>query len=130
MEGYSDGKGGQQSGAFSATATSEAVTATDEPSGLAGMRSGTYESTSTPGSTGTFVLDWTQTGSALIGTISVANSECVSEGTITGTTDGSTITFGAGGRNLFGIAYEGTVIGRHDVRPTYSSPFVRQRHRH
>jgi hypothetical protein len=104
------------------TAASTAATAapTDAASGLAGTWNGAYESTSDPGSTGTFVLDWTQTGSALSGTISVTNTPCVAEGTITGTTDGTTITFGAV-QGAYSIAYEGTVSGD-TMSGTYSSP--------
>jgi hypothetical protein len=100
--------------------TPAAATATAEPSGLGGTWSGTYASTSDPGSDGTFVLVWTQTGAALNGTINVANSECVSLGTITGTVAGSQITFGAV-EGAFSISYEGTVAGN-TMAGTYSSP--------
>jgi hypothetical protein len=104
------------------TAASTAATAapTVAASGLGGIWGGEYVSTSTPGSTGTFILDWTQTGSALSGTISVTASQCVTEGTITGTTDGATITFGAV-QGTYAIAYEGTVSGD-TMSGTYSSP--------
>lgn len=122
----------QSSTAATASSATAAVTSTPKPttaatgapteaaSGLGGIWGGEYVSTSTPGSTGTFILDWTQSGSALSGTISVANSECVSEGTITGTTDGATITFGAV-QGTYAIAYEGTVSGD-SMSGTYSSP--------
>ena len=107
-----------------AIATTAAATATAAPtgaaSGLGGIWGGEYVSTSTPGSTGTFILEWTQSGSALSGTISVANSECVTEGTITGTVAGSQITFGAV-QGTYAIAYEGTVSGD-SMSGTYSSP--------
>ena len=107
--------------AATSTPTTAATAApTDQASGLAGTWNGAYESTSTPGSTGTFILDWTQTGSALSGTISVTASQCVSEGTITGTTDGATITFGAV-QGAYSIAYEGTVSGD-SMSGTYTSP--------
>lgn len=89
-------------------------------SGLAGIWGGDYASTSTPGSTGTFIIDWTQTGSTLGGTISVTNTPCVTEGTITGTVEGEQITFGAV-EGAYSIAYEGTVSGD-TMSGTYSSP--------
>jgi hypothetical protein len=107
--------------ATTAAATPTATAAsTDAAFGLGGIWGGEYVSTSTPGSTGTFILDWTQTGSALSGTISVTNTPCVSEGTITGTVEGSQITFGAV-EGAYSIAYEGTVSGD-SMSGTYSSP--------
>ena len=100
--------------------TAASTAATAAPSGLGGIWGGEYVSTSTPGSTGTFILDWTQTGSALAGTISVTASACITEGTITGTTDGTSITFGAV-EGAYSIAYEGTVSDD-TMSGTYSSP--------
>jgi hypothetical protein len=118
----------QASTAATASSATAAVTSTPKPTtaataaptGLGGIWGGEYVSTSTPGSTGTFILDWTQTGSALSGTISVTASQCVTEGTITGTTDGATITFGAV-EGTYAISYEGTVSGD-TMSGTYSSP--------
>jgi len=66
---------------------------------------------------GTFVLRWTQTGSALSGTITISNPS--STLTVHGTLHGSAITFGTVGGAA--ITYTGTVSGT-SMSGSYSTP--------
>ena len=69
---------------------------------------------------GTFSLTFAQSGSALSGTIRVANSECVADGTISGSVSGTQITFGAV-KGAHTIAFSGTLKGA-EMSGTYTSP--------
>jgi hypothetical protein len=102
----------------SPAATSEAPSAV----GLAGDWSGTWQDTSPDDSTGTFSLTWTQSGSGLSGTISVGGTPCIGDGTVTGTLNGSSITFGAVSGQIQ-ISYTGSVSSdMQTMQGTYSAP--------
>ena len=106
--------------AQSASTPGGAVSTTPAPASgaVAGTWNGTYENTSPAGS-GTFTINFTQTGSTLSGTISVQNTPCITEGTITGTLNGTTIAFGAV-KGAVTIAYQGTLSGD-TMSGTYSA---------
>jgi hypothetical protein len=87
---------------------------------LTGAWSGAYASTSSPGSNGTFTIQFTQSGSQLSGTINIQGSPCITTGTIIGTLNGGQITFGAvEGEQT--IQYTGSVSGN-TMSGTYSAP--------
>ena len=79
---------------------------------LAGTWSGQYSGAFS----GTFTLHWTQTGSALHGTIALSNPK----GTygVTGSVEGGAISFGAVGA---GATYTGSVSGK-SMSGSYESP--------
>ena len=103
------------------TLASEGPPATD-PAGtdLAGPWAGTWESTTSPGATGTFLIEFTQTGNLLSGTITVNDTPCLTEGTISGALTGNQIAFGAVEAEQE-VAYAGTVQGD-TMSGTYSAP--------
>jgi len=69
---------------------------------------------------GTFVLTWTQNGSALTGGIVVKGTPCLSIATVNGTVSGSTISFGAvSGTNT--VVYDGTISGS-TMKGSYTAP--------
>jgi hypothetical protein len=69
---------------------------------------------------GTFALTWTQSGNALTGTIVVKGTPCLSAATVSGTVNGSTISFGAvSGKNT--VVYDGTISGS-TMKGTYTAP--------
>jgi len=122
------GGGGSTTSAPSApsvipSTTGGAVSTTPVPASgaVAGTWNGTYESTSDPAATGTFTIEFTQTGPTLTGTISVQNTPCITEGTITGSLNGDKIAFGAVKGATQTIAYTGTVSGDR-MSGTYSAP--------
>jgi hypothetical protein len=110
----------------STTSAPPVVTASSTPSnnGAAGTMQGpwdgTWTSTSSPGASGTFHIEFTQSGDQLNGSITITNSPCIATGTITGALDGNSITFGAvkGSQN---IAYTGTISGT-SMSGTYTAP--------
>lgn len=124
--------GGGASGPASPTGTGHVATSppvvatspTPSQSGAAGAIQGpwdgTWTSTSSPGSSGTFHIDFTQSGDQLNGSITITNTPCITTGTITGVLTGSQITFGAvkGGQT---IAYTGMVSGT-SMSGTYAAP--------
>ncbi len=63
---------------------------------------------------------WQQQGSQLSGTITISGTPCLTGGSITGTYNGSTITFGAV-QGQASVAYVGTVAGS-SMSGTYSTP--------
>jgi hypothetical protein len=96
-----------------------AATASAALPGLGGTWHGTWTNTTPDKSSGTFVINWTQNGSALSGSIVVKGTPCLGNATITGALDGSAISFGAvsGATN---IAYDGTVSGN-TMKGTYKA---------
>jgi hypothetical protein len=112
---------------IAATATpAAAATATLAPSsaptalGLGGKWSGTWTDTSPDSSSGTFSLTWAQTGSTLAGTIKVSGTPCLSGGTVTGTINGGTISFGAVSGQVK-VTYDGSITGAGKMGGTYSA---------
>lgn len=109
-----------------ATTAPPAVTASSTPSdsgsadAIEGPWDGTWTSTSTPGASGTFHIEFTQSGDQLNGSITITNSPCITTGTISGALDGNSITFGAvkGSQN---VAYTGTISGS-SMSGTYAAP--------
>jgi hypothetical protein len=105
---------------------SDVPTAADTPTaaatapGLGGKWNGTWTDTSPDTSNGTFALTWTQNGSNLSGTITVAGTPCISAATVTGSLNGSAITFGAVSGRVT-ITYTGTIAGT-KMSGTYSAP--------
>ena len=90
------------SGRSATTATSATATG-----GLTGAWSGTYQQTSPTADSGTFAINWQQSGSNLTGTINIpgACNACP----ISATVNGTSVTFGVVA--LGGITYTGTVAG-------------------
>jgi hypothetical protein len=87
---------------------------------VAGDWNGTWQSTVVTQATGTFTVTFAQNGNALTGTVRVADSTCLPEGSLTGVLNGSAITFGAvKGANT--ISYTGTVSGD-SMSGTYGAP--------
>jgi hypothetical protein len=103
-------------GAASAPAATSAATQL----GLGGSWNGTWRDTSPDQSSGTFALTWTQAGLSLSGTIKVSGTPCLTDGTVTGTISGSTISFGAVSGQVQ-IKYNGSVSGN-AMQGTYSAP--------
>ena len=110
--------GGKKGTTAASPKATTATTATSNPPAggggeLAGTWNGTYDAQS--GITGTFTVRFTQTGTALTGTIQIQDSPCVSQGTISGAISGNQISFGAlqgqGGNPEALISFTGTVNG-------------------
>ena len=109
-------------GASASTAASAAPATPSAPAvpGLAGTWDGTWKNTTPDQSTGTFVLTWTQNGSALTGSIVVKGTPCVTGASITGSVSGSSISFGVVSGQIK-IAYDGTISGT-TMKGTYAAP--------
>jgi hypothetical protein len=88
--------------------------------GLGGQWTGTWRDTSPDTSSGSFSLTWVQTGNTLAGTITVKGTPCITGGTVTGTINGSAISFGAVSGQVK-IAYDGSIAGS-KMQGTYSAP--------
>jgi hypothetical protein len=88
--------------------------------GLGGQWSGIWKDTSPDTSSGTFSLSWIQTGNNLAGSITVKGTPCLSGGTVTGTINGSSISFGAVSGQVK-ITYDGSISGN-KMQGTYSAP--------
>jgi hypothetical protein len=73
-----------------------------------------------PGTSGTFQIQWAQSGQIFFGTITITETPCISEGAVSGALNGKEIEFGAiqGGQ---GVAYTGTGPPT-PCRETYESP--------
>ena len=95
-----------------ATAAVETASASAEASAgsLGGKWDGEWQDTSPDTSSGTFSLDWTQDGNALQGSIVIDGAGCISGGTVTGTVDGSSISFGTVAGQVL-ITYQGEING-------------------
>lgn len=93
------------------TATSAAATG-----GLTGAWSGTYQQTTPIADSGTFTINWQQSGSNLTGTINIpgACNACP----ISATVNGTSVAFGVVA--LGGITYNGTVSGN-SMSGTYAT---------
>lgn len=91
------------------------------PSAIDGRWNGTYSSTSSPGSDGTFEVTYrTSASGQLSGTIAIHSTPCVSTGTVNGRVQGTTITFGAV-HGAQSIAFTGSVSGN-EMSGTYDAP--------
>jgi hypothetical protein len=88
--------------------------------GLAGLWNGNWKDSSPDTSGGTFAVTFTQTGSNLSGTIAVKGAPCLTNGTVTGTITGSTISFGAVSGQVT-ITYNGSISGS-GMQGTYDAP--------
>ena len=84
-----------------------------------GTWNGTWKDTTDSGN-GTFVVNWLQAGSQLTGTITVKGAPCLTTGLVTGTVNGSAITFGAVSGAVT-INYTGSVSGN-TMSGTYTAP--------
>ena len=60
---------------------------------------------------GTFTVDWTQTGSHVVGTVAITGTPCLPGGAVTGTIKGTSVSFGVvKGRRT--VSWQGTIKGR------------------
>ena len=102
--------------ATTAASSGAATTSAAATGGLSGAWSGTYQQTSPIADSGTFTLNWQQSGSNVTGSISIpgACNACP----ISATVNGSTVTFGAVA--LGAITYTGTVSGN-SMSGTYAA---------
>ncbi|MGZ6328591.1 MAG: hypothetical protein ACXWN2_07715 [Candidatus Limnocylindrales bacterium] len=93
---------------------------TAAPAGLGGTWDGTWQDVTPDQAGGSFVLTWTQSGSALSGGIVVKGTPCLSIAVVTGSVSGSTISFGAvSGKNT--VVYTGTISGT-TMKGSYTAP--------
>jgi hypothetical protein len=90
---------------------------------IVGTWRGTWASNVVPGFGGTFSLTFAKRGNALSGPIHVAGSVCVHDGTVTGTLNGSQITFGTVNAGP-PVHYDGAVKGG-TMSGRYLSPSCR-----
>lgn len=95
-----------------------ATGATGADLGVTGTWPGTWQDAA--GASGTFTMQFAQTGNQISGPITIEGSTCVSQGTISGTIDGDQITFGAvkAGNS---VDYTGTISGD-TMSGTWASP--------
>lgn len=98
-----------------ATTPAGVASASPTPAATAGGVTGSWTGTYSGAYSGTFSLAWTQTGTNLNGTIKLSSPP--STLSITGTLQGSAITFGAVG----GVSYTGSVSGN-SMSGTYVVP--------
>lgn len=104
-----------------ATPLSPEVTDGGSPSGaLSGTWEGTYQSDVYSQISGTFRVEFTQSGEQITGSIEIAESPCVSRGTIAGSVSDSEVTFGAVEAEAT-ITFTGTVAGD-TMSGTFSAP--------
>jgi hypothetical protein len=112
------------SGGQETTPPSTPETQTPPPATSSGTVSGTWngvwESTKFPPASGVFQIVWTQSGDQISGTIQVASSTCVPNGTISGSLSGKTITFGTV-QGAHTVTYTGAVSGV-SMSGTYKAP--------
>ena len=109
------------SSAPTGAATAPPTVAASNPStGLTGTWNGTWQDTTPDQAGGTFVLMWTQNGTALTGNIVVEGTPCLSAATVTGSVNGTSISFGAvSGTNT--VSYTGTISGS-SMQGNYTAP--------
>jgi hypothetical protein len=109
------------SSSIAAPASSPASTSTPAVGGtsLAGTWRGTYASHRYSSTTGEFTVSFTQSGSAIRGSITIHPS-CITAGTVAGTLTGSTIAFGQVQGSRRAVAFDGTVSGN-AMHGTYRS---------
>jgi hypothetical protein len=89
--------------------TAPTTTAPPPPStSLSGTWAGTWANQVPDQSTGSFTVTWTQNGNALTGSITISGTPCLSGGSITGSVNGATISFGAV-QGQVTVEYSGTV---------------------
>jgi hypothetical protein len=93
-----------------AASTPPVPIASPSSSGLSGQWVGTWANQTPDHSTGALSLTWTQTGSALAGTITIDGTPCLSGGSITGTVIGNAIQFGTVSGQVV-VNYTGQISG-------------------
>jgi hypothetical protein len=99
--------------------TSPSPSASGSLGALTGSWKGTWVNESPQTAVGTFTLSWAQQGNNLFGAIGVVGSTCLSGGNVTGTVNGTSLSFGAvEGNNM--INYTGTWSGN-TMSGTYAS---------
>jgi hypothetical protein len=99
--------------------TSPSPTASGNLGALTGSWKGTWVNESPQTAVGTFTLSWAQQGTQLFGAIGVVGSTCLSGGNVTGSVNGTSLSFGAvEGSNT--INYTGTYSGN-SMSGTYIS---------
>jgi hypothetical protein len=96
--------------------TGEDVELTD----LSGSWSGTWANTTPDQATGTFEIEWDQQGDALVGTITIDGTPCLSGGEITGRVNGPQIEFGVVSGEVE-VSYTGVYDGQISMSGTYST---------
>ncbi len=90
------------------------------PAGLAGTWNGTWQDVTPDQVAGTFALTWTQNGSTLTGSILVKGTPCLTAAAVSGTINGSTISFGAVSGTQT-VVYDGSISGT-TMTGTYTAP--------
>ena len=86
---------------------------------LTGTWMGTWQDHTPDNAAGTFTVTWKQTGNSVSGTIQVNGTGCIQGGTVQGTVNGQTITFGAV-QGRVTITYTGTIgKGFNDMSGSY-----------
>jgi hypothetical protein len=78
--------------------------------GISGKWSGSWANTTSNDATGTFTIEWVQSGSSLDGTISIKGTPCLDGGSISGEVHGATIEFGAVKGQVL-VEYTGKIDG-------------------
>ncbi len=105
-----------------ATATpapSAAPSASPASGGVAGSWNGTWHDKTPDQAAGSFVVTLAQNGTALTGSITVKGTPCLSAGTVTGTVNGTAISFGAVSGRIQ-ISYSGSISGT-TMKGTYTA---------
>jgi len=92
-------------------APAAAASAKHTKTGVTGTWSGTWQRTSAPPTQGTMTLTLKQKGSKLTGHENVVGSACLTTNTITGTLQGTRITFAVSQPSI-NAAYSGAVSGK------------------
>ena len=97
------------------------ASSTEASSAIDGLWNGTYSSTSSPGSDGTFEVTYVTSASGqLSGSIQIHKTPCVSTGTVNGRLHSNAITFGAV-KGAQTITFTGTISGQ-TMSGTYDAP--------
>ena len=109
------------------TTTTPARTPTPTPSEeatplgpLSGTWEGTWVNTAPTAAIGTFTLVWAQQGDKLFGALTVAGSNCLRAGNVTGEIVGKGLSFGAVEGDTT-IEYTGTIVDDDTIEGTYES---------
>jgi hypothetical protein len=86
---------------------------------FAGTWTGTYDSGKFSSTSGNFTVTFTQSGSNIMGTIEIHPS-CVPAGTVSGTVNGTTISFGQVSGSQRTVSFDGSISGN-TMHGTYHS---------
>jgi hypothetical protein len=87
---------------------------------LSGTWEGTWVNTTPTAAIGTFTLIWAQQDDKLFGALTVAGSNCLTAGNVTGEIVGKGVSFGAVEANTT-IEYTGTIVDDNTIEGTYES---------